>query len=58
MARANALTFGGLHFGQAALSVLAADPLGGPAIKAAFNLMQALIARQQASQQLSQKIQS
>ncbi len=58
MARVNALTFGGLHFGQAALSVLAADPLGGPAIKAAFNLMQALIARQQASQQLSQKIQS
>jgi hypothetical protein len=51
MARVNALTFGGLHFGQAELSVLAADPLGGPAIRAALALMQELIARQQAPQQ-------
>jgi len=49
MARVNALTFGGLHFGQAELSVLAVDPLGGPAIQAALALMQALIASQQAS---------
>ena len=53
MARVNALTFGGLHFGQAELVMLAADPLGGPAIKAALALMQALIASQQASQQHS-----
>lgn len=49
MARVNALTFGGLHFGQAELTVLAADPVGGPAVRAALALMQALIARQQES---------
>lgn len=48
IARVNALTFGGLHFGEGEFSILAADPLGGPAIKAAFVLMQALIVRQQA----------
>jgi len=49
--RVNALTFEGLHLGQAAFEVLSQDALGGPAIWAALALMQGLIARQLASQQ-------
>lgn len=48
-ARINLLTFGGLYFGQGAFDVLAKDPMGGPAIGAAFALMQALIARRPAA---------
>ncbi len=51
--RLNLLTFGGLHFGQADLDVMAQDPIGSAALRAAFNLMQALIARQQKAQHKS-----
>jgi hypothetical protein len=42
-ARVSMLTPSGLHFGQAPLHALANDEMGGPIIKAALNLMQALI---------------
>jgi hypothetical protein len=42
-ARVSMLTPGGLHFGQAPFSTLANDAMGGPIIKAATDLMQALI---------------
>jgi hypothetical protein len=42
-ARASMLTPGGLHFGQAPLNALANDEMGGPIIKAATDLMGALI---------------
>ncbi len=41
--RLSMLTPSGLHFGQGAFDVLAGDPMGGPLIAAATNLMQALI---------------
>jgi hypothetical protein len=41
--RINLLTSQGLHFGEGPMNVLAGDPMGGPIIKAAFNLMQTLI---------------
>lgn len=42
-ARVSMLTPGGLHFGQAPFNALANDEMGGPIIKAATDLMQALI---------------
>jgi len=42
-ARVSMLTPSGLHFGQAPFNVLAIDEMGGPIIKAATDLMQALI---------------
>ena len=42
-ARISMLTPGGLHFGQAPFNALANDEMGGPIIKAATDLMQALI---------------
>jgi hypothetical protein len=42
-ARVSVLTPSGLHFGQAPLEALANDEMGGPIIKAATDLMQALI---------------
>jgi hypothetical protein len=42
-ARVSMLTPSGLHFGQAPLEALANDEMGGPIIKAATDLMQALI---------------
>ena len=42
-ARVSMLTPSGLHFGQAPLNALANDVMGGPIIKAAIDLMQALI---------------
>ena len=47
--RLNLLTPGGLHFGQAAYRDLASDPLGGPVIAAALQLMQGLTAKTQRS---------
>jgi hypothetical protein len=44
-ARINALTFGGLHFGQGTFSAVSQDGLGGLALRGAFDLMQALIAK-------------
>ena len=44
-ARVNMLTPSGLHFGQAPLNALANDAMGGPIIKAALDLMQALISK-------------
>lgn len=43
--RINLLTPSGLHFGQGPLNALTSDPLGGPVIRAAMALMQALIAK-------------
>jgi len=43
--RINMLTPSGLHFGEGPLSVLSADPMGGPVITAGTVLMQALIER-------------
>ncbi len=43
--RINLLAPGGLHFGQASFDALSGDPLGGPVIAAAMQLMQRLIAR-------------
>jgi hypothetical protein len=51
MVRINTLTFGGLHFGQAEFSVIARDPLGKPAVRAAFAMMKGLIAKQHAAEQ-------
>jgi hypothetical protein len=42
-ARVSMLTPGGLHFGQAPFNALANDEMGGPIIKAATDLMGALI---------------
>ena len=42
-ARVSMLTPSGLHFGQAPLTALVNDEMGGPIIKAALDLMQALI---------------
>ena len=42
-ARISMLTPSGLHFGQAPLNALVNDAMGGPIIKAATDLMQALI---------------
>ena len=44
-ARVSILTPSGLHFGQAPFQALANDRMGGPVIKAAIGLMQALIAK-------------
>jgi hypothetical protein len=44
MVRVNMLTPSGLHFGEGTMSVLSRDAIGGPVIKAALDLMQALIA--------------
>ena len=44
-ARISMLTPSGLHFGQAAFDVLAADQLGGAVIATATQLMQSLIAK-------------
>lgn len=41
--RLNILTPSGLHFGEAPMAAMSNDPMGGPVIKAAFELMQALI---------------
>ncbi len=43
MARLNLLTYGGLYFGQGEYQLLARDPLGGPLLRSAIALMQALI---------------
>jgi hypothetical protein len=45
MVRINALTFGGLHFGQGSFQTVSQDGLGGLALRGAFDLMQALIAK-------------
>ncbi len=42
-ARVNLLTPSGLHFGQAPYDLLANDAMGGPILRAALNLMKALI---------------
>lgn len=44
-ARISMLTPSGLHFGQASITALAADPLGGPVFQAATSLMQVLIGK-------------
>jgi hypothetical protein len=46
-ARINFLTPSGLHFGQAKLEQLSRDPLGGPVIARAIQLMEGLIAKTQ-----------
>jgi hypothetical protein len=46
-ARISFLTPSGLHFGQAKLEQLSRDPLGGPVIARAIQLMKALIAKTQ-----------
>jgi hypothetical protein len=46
-ARINFLTPSGLHFGQAKLEQMSRDPLGGPVIARAIQLMEALIAKPQ-----------
>jgi hypothetical protein len=43
--RINALTFGGLHFGQGSFRAISQDGLGGLALRGAFDLMQALIGK-------------
>jgi hypothetical protein len=43
--RINLLTLGGMYFGQGELAVMAQDDLGGPVLRAALALMQALMAR-------------
>jgi hypothetical protein len=48
--RINLLTFGGLYFGQGEFNTMSQDQLGGPAIQAAFELMQALMAKHTAKQ--------
>jgi len=39
------LTPGGLHYGQGGINTFSNDPKGGPVLKAAFELMQALMAK-------------
>jgi hypothetical protein len=46
-ARINFLTPSGLHFGQAKLEQMSGDPMGGPVIARASQLMEALIAKTQ-----------
>ena len=46
-ARISMLTPSGLHFGQAPLNALANDPMGGPIIQAATDLMGALIKKRE-----------
>jgi hypothetical protein len=46
-ARVSMLTPSGLHFGQAPLTALANDPMGGPIIKAATDLMGALVKKRE-----------
>ena len=41
--RINMLTASGLHFGEGPLGSLSSDPMGGPAIAAGIQLMNALI---------------
>ena len=41
--RLNILTPRGLHFGEGDMNAMSRDPMGGPVIKTAFDLMQALI---------------
>ncbi len=48
-ARINMLTPSGLHFGQAALEMLSEDPLSGPLIAAATQLMKRLITKTEAN---------
>jgi hypothetical protein len=43
--RINGLTFGGLHIGQGTFRSVSQDGLGGLALRGAFDLMQALIAK-------------
>jgi len=43
--RINALTFGGLHFGQGSFQAISQDGLGGLALRGAFDLMQTLVAK-------------
>ena len=43
--RINMLVPSGLHFGQAPFEALSGDPLGGPVISSAMQLMQSLITR-------------
>jgi hypothetical protein len=45
--RVNFLTPSGLHFGQGSLADLSRDPMAGPIIAAAFQLMQQMIAQAQ-----------
>jgi hypothetical protein len=45
MVRVNALTFGGLHFGQGSFQAISQDGLGGLALRGAFDIMQALLLR-------------
>jgi hypothetical protein len=45
MVRINALTFGGLHFGQGSFQAISQDGLGGLALRGAFDLMQALLSK-------------
>jgi hypothetical protein len=41
--RINLLTPSGLHFGQGPMNAISKDPMGGPVLRSAFNLMQELI---------------
>lgn len=50
--RINMLVPSGLHFGQAPFDALSGDPLGGPVIVAAMQLMQSLIGRTEGADQL------
>jgi hypothetical protein len=52
MVRINALTFGGLHFGQGSFQAISQDGLGGLALRAAFDLMQALVAKVKAKKSI------
>jgi len=52
MVRINGLTPGGLHFGQGTFQVVSQDGLGGLALRGAFDLMQALIAKVKARQNI------
>jgi len=47
--RLNMLTASGLHFGEGPFEILSTDPMGGPVIATGTVLMQALIARAQAT---------
>lgn len=42
--RLNFLTPSGLHFGQGPMNAIAADPMGGPVLSSAFQLMRAMMA--------------
>lgn len=47
--RLSFLTPSGLHFGQGPMNALAADPMGGPVIHAALQLMQALMEKSESA---------